>query len=121
MRSSILTIALAAVPCLVSGAGTLGFALGNKKTDGTCKDAADYTADLKAIGAGSSARVVRSYASDECNSAQGLLPAAKTAGFKVILGIWYVCSCKKSDWELIYIGSQMTKTMSRSTPTQQPW
>jgi len=88
MRSSILSLALAVSPSLVSAAGTLGFALGDKNPDGTCKAQADYTADLKAIAAGSSAKIVRTYAANECDAAKGILPAAKAAGMQVILGIW---------------------------------
>lgn len=90
MRASILSLALAAAPSLVSGAGTLGFALGDKNADASCKTQDDWAADLKAIAAGSSSKVVRTYAADECDTAKGILPAAKAAGFKVILGVWYV-------------------------------
>jgi len=88
MRPSLVSLALAAAPALVSATGTLGFALGNKNADSSCKDQSDYEADLKAIAAGSSAKVVRTYAANECDTAKGILPAAKAAGFKVILGIW---------------------------------
>lgn len=90
MRASILSLALGAAPALVSASGTLGFALGNKNPDASCKDQSDYAADLKAIAAGSSAKVVRTYAANECDTAKGILPAAKAAGFQVILGIWCV-------------------------------
>jgi len=88
MRASILSLALVAAPSVVSASGTLGFSLGNKNADGSCKVSADWTADLKAIAAGSTARVVRTYAANECDTAKGILPAAKNTGFKVILGIW---------------------------------
>jgi glucan 1,3-beta-glucosidase len=90
MRSSILSLALAAAPAVVSAAGTLGFALGDKKADGTCKFQADYASDFATIGSNSSAKLVRIYAASDCNTAQQILPAAKAAGFQVILGIWYV-------------------------------
>lgn len=86
--STTLTAVLAAGPAVVSAAGNLGFALGSKNPDGTCKTQADYEADLVAIADQSSARTVRIYAADQCNTAQFLLPAAAKKGFKVILGIW---------------------------------
>jgi len=75
----------------VSAAGTLGFALGTKNADGSCKAQSDYEADFDAIAASSTATIVRGYAASDCNSAQNILPAAKSKGFKVVLGIWYVC------------------------------
>lgn len=89
MQLSIISLALAAAPAVVSAAGTLGFALGDKKADGTCKFQADYASDFSTIAADSSAKLVRVYAASDCNTAQEILPAAKAAGFKVILGIWY--------------------------------
>src|ERR1700755_266948 len=89
MRFSRFTpIALAFVPVAVSAAGSLGFALGTKKPDGSCKAQSDYEADFDAISAASSAKVVRGYAASDCNNAKYILPAAKSKGFKVILGIW---------------------------------
>jgi glucan 1,3-beta-glucosidase len=99
--STFLPFALAAAPQLISAEGTLGFALGDKKVDGSCKAQSDYAADFAALSKGSTAKLVRVYAASECNVAQEILPAAKAAGFQVILGIWYVkflCNCD----ELIY-------------------
>lgn len=90
MQLSILSLALAAAPAVVSAAGSLGFALGDKKPDGTCKFQADYASDFSTIAADSSAKLVRIYAASDCNTAQEILPAAKAAGFQVILGIWCV-------------------------------
>jgi glucan 1,3-beta-glucosidase len=88
--SSITPIVLTLAPSLVSAAGTLGFALGTKNPDGSCKTQKDYEADFDSISSNSQAKVVRGYAASDCNSAQNILPAAKTKGFQVILGIWYV-------------------------------
>lgn len=88
--SNIVPLVLAAAPALVSAAGTLGFSLGNKNNDGSCKFQSDYDADFAAISKGSDAKIVRAYAADECDTAKEILPAAKTAGFQVILGIWCV-------------------------------
>lgn len=71
-----------------SAAGLLGFSLGDKVPSGGCKYTADYAADFAAISAATSSKVVRIYAASDCNTAQQILPAAKTAGFQVILGIW---------------------------------
>jgi glucan 1,3-beta-glucosidase len=85
--SSILAV-VSLAPSLVSAAGTLGFALGTKKSDGSCKAQADYEADFDAISSNSPAKIVRGYAASDCNFAQNVLPAAATKGFQVVLGIW---------------------------------
>ncbi|KAI4728553.1 putative glucan 1,3-beta-glucosidase [Aureobasidium sp. EXF-10728] len=81
-------IVLAFSPVLVSSAGTLGFALGDKKGDGSCKFQADYEADFDAIKSNSGSTIVRIYAASDCNTAQQILPAAKSKGFRVVLGVW---------------------------------
>jgi glucan 1,3-beta-glucosidase len=86
--STLAPLAFAIAPAAVSAAGSLGFALGTKLADGTCKATSDYEADFDAIAAASSAKIVRGYAASDCNYAQNILPAAKTKGFKVVLGIW---------------------------------
>jgi glucan 1,3-beta-glucosidase len=88
--SPLIPAALAAAP-LVSAGGILGYALGDKKADGTCKFKADYADDFATLSATS--KLVRVYAASDCNTAAEILPAAEAAGFQVILGIWYVCSC----------------------------
>lgn len=92
MRAAITlaSLALAAAPAFADGfsKGTLGFALGTKKADGSCKYQADYEADFDAISAHSGSTLVRGYAASDCNCAQYILPAAKSKGFKVILGVW---------------------------------
>jgi len=67
--STLAPIALAIAPAAVSAAGSLGFALGTKNADGSCKTSKDYEADFDAIGAASSAKVVRGYAASDCNYA----------------------------------------------------
>jgi len=84
---ALLTLLLSSAPALTSASGTLGFALGDKKADGTCKFQADYAADFKTIGT-SSSKLVRIYAASDCNTAQEILPAAAASGFQVVLGIW---------------------------------
>lgn len=88
--STLASFALFAYSGFVSARGTLGFALGTKKADGSCKYTADYEADFAAIEKASGSKIVRGYSADDCNSAQQMLPAAKNKGFKVILGVWYV-------------------------------
>ena len=73
-------------PLFVSAAGTLGFALGDKKPDGSCKFTQDYEDDFDALKASTS--IVRTYSASECNTAQQILPAASVKGFKVVLGVW---------------------------------
>jgi len=86
MRLSLLPLALTAAPGLVSAAGKIGFALGDQKTDGSCKVQSDYAADFQTISSVST--LVRVYAASNCNTTAHILPAAKAAGFQVILGIW---------------------------------
>ncbi|KAF2171393.1 glycoside hydrolase family 17 protein [Zasmidium cellare ATCC 36951] len=89
MRAGLtLAAALAAVPAALAAKGQMGFALGTKKTDGSCKYQADYEADFDAIQSNSGATVVRGYSASDCNNAQYILPAAKSKGFKVVLGVW---------------------------------
>lgn len=73
---------------VVSAMGQLGFALGDKNADGSCKLTSDYEADFDAILAASGSKLVRGYAASDCNTAQQILPAAKSKGFQVILGVW---------------------------------
>ena len=88
--SAAIPVALAAAPALVSAGGAfLGFALGDKKPDGSCKFQADYEADFDTL-ANAPSTIVRGYAASECNFAQQVLPAAQNKGFKVVLGVWYV-------------------------------
>lgn len=90
MRTTTLIIGLvlALSPLLASAVGTLGFALGDKKADGSCKFQTDYEADFDAIKANSGSTIVRIYAASDCNTAQQILPAAQSKGFMVILGVW---------------------------------
>ena len=81
-------IAFASVPLFASAKGTLGFSLGNKKADGSCKYQADYEDDFSAIQGASGSTIVRIYSASDCNTAQQILPAAKAKNFKVVLGVW---------------------------------
>jgi glucan 1,3-beta-glucosidase len=90
MRSTALLVtALVAAPLTVSAAGTLGFALGDINPDQSCKQISDYAADFEALKPYTS--LVRTYAASQCNQSQNILPAAKAAGFQVLLGVWSVC------------------------------
>lgn len=89
MRFSAIAVALAASPAIVSAAkGTMGFALGTKQPGGECKTQQDYEDDFDAIKSASGATIVRGYAASDCDMAKNALPAAKSKGFKVVLGIW---------------------------------
>ena len=90
MRFSIVAAALAAAPAAVSAAekGKMGFALGTKIGSGECKTQQDYSEDFKMIKSNSGSTIVRGYAASDCDMAKNALPAAKSAGFKVVLGIW---------------------------------
>ncbi|EFE43338.1 GPI-anchored cell wall beta-1,3-endoglucanase EglC [Trichophyton verrucosum HKI 0517] len=84
--STALSLALAVSPAAVFAAGNLGFSLGVKKPDGKCKDRADFEKDFDTLKAHGT--TVRTYAAADCGSASLILPAAKSKGFKVVLGIW---------------------------------
>jgi glucan 1,3-beta-glucosidase len=84
--SGLLPFILAAAPAVVSARGTLGFSLGDKNPDGTCKSTSDYEADFDSLRGLST--LVRTYSGSECDTPQNVLPAAKNKGFKVVLGIW---------------------------------
>ena len=84
--STLVRLALVAAPVAVSAAGTLGYALGDMKADGTCKFTDDYEKDFDALHG--SSKLVRTYSSSECNTTQEILPAAANKGFKVVLGVW---------------------------------
>lgn len=87
--STLIPVALAAAPALVSAGGNLGFALGNKNADGSCKVQSDWEADLKTIkGVNAASNIVRTYSASDCDTAKEILPAAKKEEFKVILGVW---------------------------------
>ncbi|KAL1973551.1 hypothetical protein VTN31DRAFT_6186 [Thermomyces dupontii] len=84
--STLLPLLLAAAPAAVAAEGTLGFALGVKNPDGSCKSTADFEKDfdtLKGI-----SKLVRTYSASDCNTAKNIIPAAKSKGFKVVLGVW---------------------------------
>ncbi|KAI9814662.1 MAG: glycoside hydrolase 3 protein [Phylliscum demangeonii] len=85
-RTPLLALALALAPAAVWATGQLGFALGTKHADGSCKRTADYEADFEQLKG--LTRLVRGYAADDCDFAQQILPAAKVKGFQVLLGIW---------------------------------
>lgn len=77
------SVALATAPALAFKRGTLGFALGTKNADGSCKAQSDYEADFDAIQGATGATLVRGYSASDCDCAQNILPAAKRKGFKV--------------------------------------
>lgn len=83
------SLALAAAsPALAASKGKLGFALGTKLEDGSCKYQADYEKDFDSIAEHTGSKIVRGYSASDCNAAQQILPAAKSKGFQVILGVW---------------------------------
>ena len=90
---AVFSTALAAAPLAVSAAGSLGFAVGNTKSDGSCKSQSDYEADFQAIASNTDSRLVRTYSSTDqfgnpCDTPTHIMAAAKSSGFKVLLGMW---------------------------------
>ncbi|KAI7331308.1 putative glucan 1,3-beta-glucosidase [Hortaea werneckii] len=86
--TTLASLTLAATPALALNKGTLGFALGTKLPDGSCKYTNDYEKDFDAIKSNTGSTIVRGYAASGCNAAQQILPAAKNKGFQVVLGVW---------------------------------
>ena len=91
-RAAVSTV-LVAAPLAVSAAGTLGFAVGNTNADGSCKSQSDYEADFQAIADNTQSKLVRTYSSTDsfgnpCDTPSHIMPAAQSAGFKVLLGMW---------------------------------
>ena len=81
-------LALTTAPAIVAAKGTLGFCLGDQTASGACKVTTDYEADFDAIKSTSGSTLVRIYAASSCNCSQQILPAAKSKGFQVVLGVW---------------------------------
>jgi len=84
--TSLLSLALAAAPVAVSAVGNFGFSLGVQNPDGSCKSKSDFENDFDVLQAHT--KVVRTYSASNCFSAANIIPAAKSKGFKVVLGIW---------------------------------
>lgn len=84
--TKLLSFTLAISPLAVSAAGTIGWALGYNKPDGSCKAQSDYESDMDKLKGVSS--LVRTYTSSGCDIAKQIIPAAKSKGFKVLLGMW---------------------------------
>ncbi|SCU98762.1 LAMI_0F16138g1_1 [Lachancea mirantina] len=70
----------------VSAIGELGFNIGVKNNDGTCKSTSDYLNDFNTLKEYTS--IVKVYAASDCNTLQNLGPAAEQAGFTVFVGVW---------------------------------
>lgn len=90
--STIAAVAAATAPIAVSAKGQMGFALGVRKSDASCKTQEDFTADFAVLKQYTS--IVRTYSAVDqatqptCYVPGAILPAAKAAGIKVILGLW---------------------------------
>lgn len=86
MRFSTLAAGLLFSATQVAAVGDLGFNLGVKNNDGTCKSTSDYEADLEVLKP--YGNVVKVYAVSDCNTLQQLAPAVEAAGFRAFLGVW---------------------------------
>ncbi|KAL8739080.1 MAG: hypothetical protein Q9181_000262 [Wetmoreana brouardii] len=93
--STILSLAFVVSPLAVSARGTLGFALGARRPDGTCKTSTDYEADFDVLKQKGGSSIVRTYSVVDknvpqypCQVAAAILPAVKAKNFQVILGLW---------------------------------
>lgn len=86
MRFSTLATGLLLAASQVAAVGDLGFNLGVKNNDGTCKSTSDFEADLDVLKPYGD--VVKIYAVSDCNTLQNLGPAVENKGFRVFLGVW---------------------------------
>lgn len=87
---AVLILPILSLTAPAAARGTLGFALGTKNADGSCKTTADYQADFDSIYAASGSTLVRGYSASDCDAAARILPAAASKGFRVVLGVWCV-------------------------------
>ncbi|KAJ8146675.1 hypothetical protein OY671_000283 [Metschnikowia pulcherrima] len=85
MQLSFLFAAAAAISS-ASALGDLGFNLGVKDNEGNCKTTAEYENDFDHLKSYTS--VVKTYAVSDCNTLEILGPAAESANFQVMFGIW---------------------------------
>ncbi|TAQ84572.1 hypothetical protein B7494_g7100 [Chlorociboria aeruginascens] len=82
------------LPWLIGSLGTMvedaiifiQFRIFDKIAEGTYKSTANYAADFAVLS--DTAKLIRIYVAWDCNTAMEILPTAKSAGFKVMLGIW---------------------------------
>ncbi|SCU79503.1 LADA_0B01112g1_1 [Lachancea dasiensis] len=77
---------IATVASCAAAVGDLGFNIGVKNNDGTCKSTQDYENDFDILKDYTS--TVKVYAASDCNTLQNLGPAAEKAGFGIFLGVW---------------------------------
>ncbi|SCU86417.1 LAFA_0E00628g1_1 [Lachancea sp. 'fantastica'] len=75
----------AAISC-ASAIGELGFNIGVKNNDGTCKSTQDYENDFNTLKGYTN--TIKVYAASDCNTLQNIGPAAEKAGFGIFLGVW---------------------------------
>ncbi|CEP64015.1 glucan 1,3-beta-glucosidase LALA0_S10e00298g [Lachancea lanzarotensis] len=75
----------AAISC-ASAIGELGFNIGVKNNDGTCKSTQDYENDFNTLKGYTD--TIKVYAASDCNTLQNLGPAAEKAGFGIFVGVW---------------------------------
>ena len=87
----VLSTVLVAGPLAVSAAGRLGWALECSNPDGSFKNSTDFEHDFDAIKSQSGSNLVRTYTSYQGNCSQAVLSAARSKGFKVLLGTWLSC------------------------------
>ncbi|KAJ5091760.1 Glycoside hydrolase superfamily [Penicillium alfredii] len=93
--TGLLPLLLAAAPAVDAARGKLGFSLGNRNADGSCKSREDYENDFDALK--DLTNLVRTYSGTECHTPERILPAAKAKNFKVVLGIWVGRAPSKDD------------------------
>lgn len=91
--TSAVALLAATAPIAVSAKGRLGFSLGVRNSDGSCKSTEEFSKDFAAL-EGTGAKIVRTYSAldgaiqPECKVPGAILPAAEKAGIQVIIGLW---------------------------------
>lgn len=84
--SSALLATLLATATQVTAIGDLGFDIGVKNNDGSCKTTEQYIQDLEILKPHTN--IIKIYAVSDCNTLENLGPAAEQMGFSIFTGIW---------------------------------
>ena len=110
------------VSCLTASAQAYwkGFNLPATLPSGACKSVNDWKKDFAVVkGLPGKFNAVRLYASSDCNTLANAVPAAKSSGMKVLVGVWSeVCA-----WSTVNVDTSLTRwnrTMHTSMPRSKP-
>ncbi|EGX45311.1 hypothetical protein TWF569_009025 [Orbilia oligospora] len=84
-----LAAAMMLLPAQTMAGQYKGFSMGANKADGGCKTQTDWRIDFQTIkGWGKGFNAARLYASSDCNTIMRAAAAARSTGFKILVGVW---------------------------------